>query len=331
MSVALVADLVRRDGTSLLDSTDEVDAVVEACSTTLRPHRLQMKHRDGRLSARLHSLTSGAVALSRLNYGADVTISEIRPQQDEFILALPVAGHARFRYGSSTAVVSPGSMAVVGPYDGFTLEITREFDQVLVRLDRTRVESAAAFLAGSGELGPVHFDLAAGKVSPALTGLVQAALQVSADPAVERRPRLTFQLERLIIEATLLGCRNNLSAAMAGPSERISSDRVARARDFMVANLADQFSLTAVARHCGVSLRSLQHGFRRELDMSPGEWLRNQRLDLAHAQLVIAVESETTVTAVASACGFVHLGDFAARFKDRFGSSPSAVLRAPRS
>nr|WP_281365590.1 helix-turn-helix transcriptional regulator [Nocardioides panzhihuensis] len=98
----------------------------------------------------------------------------------------------------------------------------------------------------------------------------------------------------------------------------------------MLANLADQPLLSDVARHCGVTLRSLQLGFRREVGMSPGEWLRNQRLERAHAQLSLASEAETTVTAVAVACGFLHLGDFAARFKQRFGESPSAVLRGSR-
>ncbi|MDR7313622.1 AraC-like DNA-binding protein [Nocardioides luteus] len=329
MSVVEIAEIVRGHGTPLLQAADEVDEVVRACATAVRPHVLRVRGRGADLAARLDHLPSG-VGLSRLHYGADVTISGVAPEQDEFIVVLPVAGRARFDYGQATAVLGPGTMSVVSPYQPFTLEIDRDFDQVLVRLDRRRVESTAAALTGASGAAPVHFELESARISPGLVGLIDAAAHVAADPHVAQRNRLVRQVETLVIEALLLGYPSNLSGRLAGAATSPSAERVHRAMDYMLVNLADQISLSDVARHCGVTLRSLQLGFRREVGMSPGEWLRNQRLERAHAQLANASETETTVTAVSLACGFPHLGDFAARFKQRFGESPSTVLRGSR-
>ncbi|MEU6264887.1 AraC family transcriptional regulator [Saccharopolyspora shandongensis] len=296
-------------------------------TSNLRPHALRVRDRGERLSARLDHLASGSVSLNRLHYGADVTISEIAPEQGEFLLSLPVGGRARFAYGDTTAVLGPGTASVVSPYRDFRLDIDGGFDQVVLRLDRQRVERTAALLTGSAEAVPVHFDLAAGSVSTGLLGLIEAAIQLSTDPRLDNRPRLAVQLETLLTETLLLGYPNNLSKKLGGAAESPSSDRVRRAMEYMLANLPESFSLSAVARHCEVSLRSLQIGFRRELGLSPGNWLRTQRLDRAHALLAAADPASTTVTATALACGFVHLGDFAAQFKQRFGESPSTVLR----
>ncbi|MFE4196706.1 AraC family transcriptional regulator [Paenarthrobacter sp. NPDC056912] len=328
MSIEEVAELVRGHGTSLLSASGDTDAVVEACASALRPHLLRVRDRDDHLSAQLDHMPNGALDLSRLFYGADVTISELTPEQEDFIVALPLAGQARFSYGQSAAVLQPGTMAVVSPYRGFTLEIGREFDQLLIRLDRRRVEVAAAALVGATEAAPVHFGLA-GRISPGIVGLMHAAIQLSTDANVSRTPRLAYQIEDLLTEALLLGYPSNLSKRLAVSYEPPSTDRVAMAMEYMIANLSGPFPLSAVASYCGVTPRSLQSGFQREVGMSPGEWLRGQRLDRAFAQLSVADRAETTVAAIAFGCGFPHLGDFAARFKRRFGQSPSAVLRSP--
>ena len=330
MSIDDVAEVVRGHGTSLLRASRDIESVVEACTTALRPHLLAVSDPHSSLAVRLDFLPNDALGLSRLHYGADVSISAKSPEQDDFIIALPVAGRARFSYGKSAANLRPGTMAVVGPYRGFTLEIGRDFDQLLVRLDRRRVELAAAALLGTADAAPVHFGLA-GQLSPTLVGVLHAAIQISTDPMLSRPSRLAYTVEDLLTEALLLGYPSNLSQRLAGTAGPQPPHHVALAMEYMYGNLSEPFPLSVVAAYCGVSLRSLQLGFRREVGMSPGEWLRGQRLERAYSKLSFADRAETTVAAVAFACGFAHLGDFAARFKSRFGESPSVVLRTPRS
>ncbi|MGV9300922.1 AraC-like ligand-binding domain-containing protein [Amycolatopsis sp. NPDC003676] len=317
--LAGIAELVRERGERMVRAADDVDEVVGACSSALRPHTLRVRER--RLSARLDHLAAGSVSLNRLRYGAAVSISELAPEQDEFLLSLPVGGRARFAYGATNAVLRPGAASVVSPYRAFQLDLDGEFDQVVLRLDRPLVERTAALLAGVPGTVAVQFDLRANAASPGVLALVEAAIHLSGGGA---RPG---HLEALLAETLLLRHPNTLSETLAAEAKPPSSARVRRAMDYLLAHLPESFSMAAVARHCGVSLRSLQLGFRRETGRTLSEWLREQRLDRARALLAAADPASTTVTATATACGFVHLGDFAAQFKRRFGESPSAVLR----
>jgi transcriptional regulator GlxA family with amidase domain len=84
-----------------------------------------------------------------------------------------------------------------------------------------------------------------------------------------------------------------------------------------------------VAAHLGVSLRSLQAGFRGWRNATPNAYLRQVRLRLVREELLRS-DKETNVTAVALQHGFMHLGRFSAQYRDAFGESPSATLRRSR-
>ncbi|WIE74088.1 helix-turn-helix domain-containing protein [Curtobacterium sp. MCJR17_020] len=84
--------------------------------------------------------------------------------------------------------------------------------------------------------------------------------------------------------------------------------------------------LAAAAR---ISLRTLQQAFQEQLDQTPTEYVRAARLDLARDALAGA-DADATVTSVAVACGFRHLGRFAAAYSERFGEQPRDTLRHGR-
>lgn len=84
-----------------------------------------------------------------------------------------------------------------------------------------------------------------------------------------------------------------------------------------------------VAAALGVSVRTLQQGFRQWRSTTPNEFLRETRLRLVHAELCRSGE-ETDVTAVALRHGFTHLGRFSAYYQSAFGELPSTTLRRRR-
>ncbi|MFE0023946.1 helix-turn-helix domain-containing protein [Amycolatopsis sp. NPDC059021] len=322
-------ELARRTtahGGAVLASARDADQVVEACTGTLRPHELRVA-RGGKLSARLAHVPVGDLSVNRLRYGTSVTVSPAVPEEDNFLLTLPVAGTAVFRYGGSAAPATPGHGVIVGPYREFEFTIDAEYDQVVVRLDRGRVESVAAAMTGT--TGPVHFDLGLDAAVAQVDGLLETAVELAVSSLAAARPQLLWQLEQVIIESLLLSQPSNRSRALGPGAAKPPSARVRRAMDYLRDHLAEPVSIAAVAAECGVSVRSLQESFRRDLDTTPGQWLKAQRLDRAHALLAGGSE-HVTVTEVAYACGFFHLGEFGAAFKARYGVTPSSLLTPRR-
>jgi transcriptional regulator GlxA family with amidase domain len=82
-----------------------------------------------------------------------------------------------------------------------------------------------------------------------------------------------------------------------------------------------------IAEATGLSVRTLQEGFRRFLDTTPMSHLREVRLRHVREELAAADPTSTTVTETATRWGFLHSGRFSAQYHQRFGELPSVTLR----
>ena len=82
-----------------------------------------------------------------------------------------------------------------------------------------------------------------------------------------------------------------------------------------------------LAARCFVRARTLQNGFRRQLNTTPMEYVRAARLRHAHHDLRAAGPYETTVASVAHRWGFSHPSRFAAAYKKMYGEAPGHTLR----
>ena len=104
---------------------------------------------------------------------------------------------------------------------------------------------------------------------------------------------------------------------------------VRRAAGFIDAMADRPVSLDQVAVVAGVTGRALEPAFRRHYGTTPMGYLRQVRLERAHAQLRAADPADkTTVASVARKWGWANLAQFAAAYQQRFGVPPSHTLRA---
>ncbi len=106
-----------------------------------------------------------------------------------------------------------------------------------------------------------------------------------------------------------------------------NSPALARAEEYLNANLTTPVSQADLAAYAGVSIRTLSRAFSRRHRIGPMGYLRARRLDAAYRDLLGADPHSTTVTEVASRYGFIHFGKFAIEYKQAFGESPSITLR----
>jgi AraC-like DNA-binding protein len=98
-------------------------------------------------------------------------------------------------------------------------------------------------------------------------------------------------------------------------------------RDVLEGSLGRPIYSEELARHVGVSVRSMHDAILRYHGMSLHRYLRLRRLWLVRRQLIAGAES---VKAIALAFGFWHLGDFSASYRLQFGETPSQTLAKSR-
>lgn len=262
-----------------LVSSDDREEVVDGCTRALRPHRLSLKSRKSRLATRLHHLPLGNISINRLCYGTDVRVEPLTITEDEFLFSLPLTGSASLHYGRQTADVSAGLAALIGPYERFCFDIGATFDQIVVRLDRTYVETVCANLIGNDCPLPVNFELAIKPPIEDWVPLLESAASIAQIQDEAGRRRLFAPVEELIVGSLLLKQPHTRTVDIASISRAPLPAQIRRAVTYMRENFAVPIKVQEVASYCGMSVRSLQLGFQREFGCSPTAWLRSERLN----------------------------------------------------
>jgi AraC family ethanolamine operon transcriptional activator len=105
---------------------------------------------------------------------------------------------------------------------------------------------------------------------------------------------------------------------------------VRRAQDHAESRLGESIRMHDLCAAAGASLASLERAFLDLHGMSPKRFLTLHRLSRVRRALILGAEGTATVTEVATACGFFHLGRFAGLYKAFFHEPPSATLRLAR-
>ena len=98
-------------------------------------------------------------------------------------------------------------------------------------------------------------------------------------------------------------------------------------RKLLERHLDDHLKLSDTARLLGVSQRTLEYTFKRELGMTPKRYLQIQRLHAIRDELKVADPRVVKVSDIALKYAFFHLGHFASEYKKLFGESPAQTLR----
>ena len=111
-------------------------------------------------------------------------------------------------------------------------------------------------------------------------------------------------------------------------SARVSSSarQVQRALELVELRLSQPLAVAEIARDIGCHRRTLELGFRKYLGIAPKQYIRQRRLRECRRRLQAAAPG-TTVSDIALACGFWHMGQFGKDYKYQFGELPSATLR----
>jgi transcriptional regulator GlxA family with amidase domain len=106
-----------------------------------------------------------------------------------------------------------------------------------------------------------------------------------------------------------------------------SADSTAATRDWAAANLHEPLTLTRLAGHANMSVRTFTRRFADETGTTPAQWLITQRVD--HARRLLET-TDRSVDAVASDAGFGTATSLRQHMAAQLGVSPSAYRKTFR-
>ena len=294
----------------------------------LTDHRLDLC--SSGFSAVMHHASIGSLGLHQLEYGASVTIDP--GSLDDFLLVqMPQSGFGRVFHSQGETIVSRDIAGVIAPTAPFRIRWERDCRQLLLKIPRRKLEQACTTYMGATVRDPIEFrfdmDLRT-QAGQNWRHLMEYLLNTLALEDTQRiSPLAHAHMEEMVVAHLLTHQPHNYShhADHASDARGVAPRCVKRAEDYMAEHVSDPISLSDIAEHAGVKVRTLCQSFQRFRQTSPMSALRDLRLEGAHKDLVAGAGE--SVTDIAYHWGFNHLGRFSLMYKARFGERPHETLR----
>ncbi len=323
----MLDDLSLLDRHCLLNSAG-FGEVRDKVSHYLWPHHMRMQQ-GGALHSRLYGVFFGSSALFDLHYGAPVDI-DAGDITSFYLIRVTLEGGGMVSLGKQSAVLHKGGLTISSPSQRSFIRIDKDCRNLILRIEREALERQLQQLLNRRLRQPLVFEI---QVDPGHPGLavVRATLDYicrlhGAASQSLLASAMGGGLSDYLLSVLLTQLPHNYSADLLQEQRQPMPRHVIKARDYIEQHLGEPIALAQLARHCEVSVRTLQNGFARFLQQTPSDYLRTRRLALVHAALQQAGPAGS-VTDILLNHGVSSFGHFATQYRRQYGCLPSATLR----
>ncbi|WP_204017457.1 cupin domain-containing protein, partial [Sphaerimonospora thailandensis] len=205
--------------------THDLDEARAQVTGTLPAFGLRLAQRESRLDARMNAVNFDRTGLCALDYGAEVLITP-RPWESSFLVAIPLAGAAEVVQGRDRLVSTTELASVLSPTDRLTLRWAAGNPQLMVRFDRSALESHLGNMLGRQLRGPISFSLGMDLTQPSSRSWLSIVdllrQEAEAGGAMLGQPLALRQMEGLLMTQLLLAQPNNYTPALLGEQPRVA-------------------------------------------------------------------------------------------------------------
>src|SRR5262245_11559319 len=250
-----------------------------------------------------------------------------------YFLSLARAGYCQVVDGTrSSAIVADHSGVCSSPSAAPTARLEAGFQGVQVKIERTAMEAALAALLCVPSRAPVIFDqsfsVTSGFGADAVRLLDFLIAELDQGSAWPHTPIVANRWLEGFLFHMLLGHPNSHSEQLHAHPVSAEPRYLRQVADHLASHALEPVTLTDLSTLTGMSVRSIQAGFRRWRGCTPMEFLRARRFEHARQRLLgRAGNAASSVALVAMECGFGHLGRFSIDYRARFGESPKETRR----
>jgi len=277
----------------------------------------------------LRVIQLGPLTVGELGLGTATTLQA--GELDSYHVTLPTRGTVYTRQHHDEVVADVTTAAVFRPGQPvFSLHEPGAWE-LNIKIEQSAVEAALAAQLGHPVEGPL--DLATSMAIDDGPGRGWARLvrllcdELGNEASLIHHPLIGEHLRQSVINGLLLSVSHRYHDELLQPSPPAPPRALRRVMEAIHDEPERPFTVTALAEIGGMSVRSLQDGFRRHVGAPPMAYLQQIRLARARTALAEADPVRTTVAAIAHRWGFAHLGRFASAYRAEFGESPSETLR----
>ncbi|MER6653608.1 helix-turn-helix domain-containing protein [Streptomyces sp. NPDC000971] len=303
-----------------------LEATEAFLSRAYTPMRIGGRPRDTR--TRIVRNAAEGLVVDRLDFGYTMTYDADR--LDAICLITVHKGSMVDTTDGRNDVYDPGETFLIAPPDRPYTGALHSARYTITMFDPALLDRVAA--AGANSDGPVRLtgqrpvDAAANRRLGSTVAFLRD--QVLTGPAVEGLVVATAVQHLAAVTLSALPSITAQEEDHRTDSRDAHTETLRRAKAFIEENAHRTIALADIAAAAFVTPRAVQYAFSRHTDTTPLGHLRHVRLTRAHSDLVKADPHVSSVTRIAAAWGFPHVGRFAAAYRRHYGVTPAVTLRA---
>lgn len=314
----------------LLFSHYDPHETCQKVSQIFQPHTLHITQKSNEFSASMHHIQTGALSISRLEYGADVIID---PEQLRkfYLIQIPIKGYAEIEFAQQHFISYNKVASLISPDQPLRMRWKANAPQLILKINQQEfLQHCKHHMADVPQKGVVFdprldFNGQGGSYFLDLLNIITNAIICEQHPL--HHPFALKQFESNLFNALIYGQPNNAIGQIIHKTEKnISPYFIKLTQEYIEAHLHEALSIEILSEKAGVSVRTLFAGFKTYLGTTPMNYLRDMRYEQVHLELLR--NEELSVTEIAFKWGFSHLGRFSQEYKNRYGELPSHTLRS---
>lgn len=304
----------------------DVDEASSRLSAVYNSNRLRLAGPVQDFRMRLRTSQIGRLGLATLAFGAEVDIEQAG-DRPFLLVTTQVSGFSRVTTAAGTAEGGRGFVVVDSAGQPVRKRFSGDSERCNVRVDQATIEAKCAALLDRPLDRPLCFSPFSsnnGTIERRWIGLLQMLLGYAGTPAPAAAEPIIHNLEEAVLLHLLLEHEHSYSDALRQARAGLAPRHVKRAEDYIRTHAREALTLERIAEAVGCSVRTLGEGFHKARGTTPMNFLRQVRMAGVRGDLQ---RMPGSISEIALAWGFNHLGRFAADYRRCFGEAPSDTRR----
>ncbi len=260
--------------------------------------------------------------------GTDKGFSFEFPEVDYVRQQFAIKGHSLTTTSGVTTEVDEHRACTTSLGRRMRVEWGAGHERLTLRVNMAAMDRKLTMLLGARPKAPIEFEPQTNVSLPYVQSLVRVMLFAGeqADATSDESPPLVLpELEQAVIVNFLAANRHAYSQRLEQQVGGAAPRHVQIAEEYIEANWNRPITIEALVEITGVSARALFRSFRERRGYTPMAFAKTTRLRRAKDMLGSG-SPDTSVTAVAYACGFATMGHFAREYRQAFGELPSQTI-----
>lgn len=305
------------------------DEVQDFCRNVYMPYKVIPLEKNSKPNAIMYSVKIGRINVTRFSYGTSILLKDFDPDAGNILVLTTIKGSLRHMVDkSNNSITKPGESFVADcSRADYWLDGDGRHLQLNLTIPHQLMEEISFKWYGfiPDNLLWTQRIKFGGSNSTWLALMEYTVRMISSAKFQSPSDRICTHLEEMICHELLRNWAQGAGMDLSKGARSAAPGYVRTAEEYIEKHVKDAPTLGEIALVAGVSVRALSGGFKRFRGITPGQFLRERRLNGVRSALLSASDGET-VSQIISEWGYCNFGIFARSYKQRFGENPSDTL-----